>query len=98
MPVVLSPITINNYGSTCNRPIAEWTKMFVDTDTPPRPAARAIRTLKSNRAFGDSVARPYLHLVDGGVADNVGMRSVLDTMEIFQALHEAGLPTPIDNV
>ncbi len=98
VPVVLSPITINHYGSTCNRAIPAWTKMFIDTDDPPRPAARAIRTLKSNRAFGDSVNRPYLHLVDGGVSDNVGMRSVLDTLEIFQALHEAGQPTPVDNV
>jgi NTE family protein len=36
--------------------------------------------------------------VDGGVSDNVGMRAVLDALEILQALHEAGQPTPLDNV
>ena len=49
-------------------------------------------------AFGDSVHRPYLHLVDGGVSDNVGMRGVLDALESLEALHEAGLPTPLDHV
>ncbi len=32
---------------------------------------------------------PTLHLVDGGVSDNVGMRGVLDALEIVEALHEA---------
>ena len=64
---------------------------------PPRPAARAIRSLKAEQAYGDRVHRPYLHLVDGGVSDNVGMRSVLDALEILEALHEAGRPTPLDS-
>ena len=98
VPVVLSSITINNYGGTCNRTAPDWVKIFLDSDNPPRPAARAIRSLKAEEAFGDSVHRPYLHLVDGGVSDNVGMRSVLDTLEVLEALHEAGLPTLFDNV
>jgi NTE family protein len=98
VPVVLSPVTINNYGGNCNRVAPAWAKPFIDSDNPPRPAARAIRSLRAEEAFGDGVHRPYLHLVDGGVSDNVGMRSVLDALEILQALHEAGMPTPIDNV
>jgi len=72
-------------------------KPFLDSDNPPRPAARAIRTLKAEQAFRDSVHRPYLHLVDGGVSDNVGMRTVLDALEILEALHEAGMPSPFDS-
>ena len=97
VPVVLSPVTINNYGGTCNRVAPAWAKPFVESDNPPRPAARAIRSLKAEEAFGDSVHRPYLHLVDGGVSDNLGMRGVLDALEILQALHEVGVPTPLDN-
>ena len=97
VPVVLSPVTINNYGGTCNRTAPAWAKPFVDSDNPPRPAARAIRSLKAEEAFGDGVHRPYLHLVDGGVSDNLGMRGVLDALEILQALHEVGVPTPLDN-
>jgi NTE family protein len=97
VPVVLSSITIKNYGGTCNAVTPAWAKPFLDSDNPPRPAARAIRSLKAEQSYGDSVHRPYLHLVDGGVSDNVGMRSVLDSLEIFESLHEAGMPTPLDS-
>ena len=97
VPVVLSSITIKNYGGTCNATNPPWTKLFLDTDNPPRPAARAIRSLHSLNAYGDGAKRPYLHLVDGGVSDNVGMRGVLDALEVLEALHEAGQPTPLDH-
>jgi NTE family protein len=35
--------------------------------------------------------------VDGGVSDNVGMRAVLDSLEILEALHEVGVPSPFDS-
>jgi NTE family protein len=97
VPVVLSPVTINNYGGTCNTITPAFLKPFIDSANPPRPAARAIRSLKAEQSFGDGVHRPYLHLVDGGVSDNVGMRAVLDALEILEALHEAGVPSPFDN-
>jgi NTE family protein len=97
VPVVLSSVTINNYGGTCNTITPGWLKPFLDSDNPPRPAARAIRALKAEQTFRDSVHRPYLHLVDGGVSDNVGMRTVLDSLEILEALHDAGVPSPFDS-
>ena len=97
VPVVLSSITMNNYGGTCNTQIPAWVKMFIDSDNPPRPAARAIRSLKTIEGYTDSVHRPYIHLVDGGVSDNVGMRGVLDALEIIEALQEAGIPTQISS-
>jgi NTE family protein len=96
VPVVLSPVTINNYGGTCNTITPAWVKPFLDSDNPPRPAARAIRSLKAEQSFSDSVHRPFLHLVDGGVSDNVGMRAALDSLEILEALHDVGQPSPLD--
>jgi len=96
VPVVLSPVTFNNYGGTCNSITPPWLKPFLDADNPPRPAARAIRSLKAEQAFSDGAHRPYLHLVDGGVSDNVGMRAVLDTLEVLEALHQAQVPSPFD--
>jgi NTE family protein len=97
VPVVLSPVTLNNYGGTCNTKLPDWVGRFTDTDNPPRPAARAIRSLKALQAYGDGASRPFIHLVDGGVSDNVGMRGVLDSLEVLQALHEAGVKTPLDS-
>ena len=89
VPVVLSPVTLNNYGGTCGATVPGFLKPFLDADNPPRPAARAIRSLRAEEAFRDGVHRPFLHLVDGGVSDNVGMRAVLDALEILEALHDA---------
>jgi NTE family protein len=98
VPVVLSSVTINNYGGTCNYKPPYWTKRFLDSENPPRPAARVIRELREAAAFSDGARRPYIHLVDGGVSDNVGMRGVLDALQLIEALHDDGLPSPLDNV
>jgi len=98
VPVVLSSITIDNYGGTCGYQPPTWAKMFLDDPNPPRPAARTIKRLQELEAFADREHRPYLHLVDGGVSDNVGMRGVLDVLSTFEALHVAGLKTPYDHV
>ena len=98
VPVVLSTVTINNYGGTCNFNIPPWAKMFTQSANPPRPAARVIRELKEAETYTDSTKRPYIHLVDGGVSDNVGMRGVLDALQFLEALYVAGIPTPLDHV
>ena len=98
VPVVLSPVTLNNYGGTCNYVFPPWARRYIDSATPPRPAARAIRTLRDAETYLDSTKRPYIHLVDGGVSDNVGMRGVLDALAVLEALHSEGVPTPLDHV
>ena len=98
VPVVLSAVTLNNYGGSCKYETPAWVKMFTQSEDPPRPAARAIRELNEARVLADGVNRPYIHLVDGGVSDNVGMRGVLDALQLLEALHAAGVPTPLDHV
>jgi NTE family protein len=98
VPVVLSSITIDNYGGTCGYRPPAWTKNFLGNPDPPRPAARTVKRLEELDAFADRGRRPYLHLVDGGVSDNVGMRGVLDVLSTFEALHAAGQKTPYDHV
>jgi NTE family protein len=95
VPVVLTPVTLNNYGGSCQRTPPAWVTKFTESDEPPRPAARAIRALRAQEGMARGAERPYLHLVDGGVSDNVGMRGVLDALEVSEALQESGIPTPI---
>ncbi len=98
VPVVLSSITIDNYGGTCGYRPPPWAKLFLDNPEPPRPAARTVKRLQELEAFADREHRPFLHLVDGGVSDNVGMRGVLDVLSTFESLHAAGQKTPYDHV
>ena len=98
VPVVLSPVTIDNRGGTCGASLPAWAQRFVNSADPPRPAARAIRSLKSLEAYADGASRPYIHLVDGGVSDNLGMRGVLDALELMEALYDVGAPNALDRV
>jgi NTE family protein len=98
VPVVLSPVTIDNRGGSCGASLPAWAQRFVASSDPPRPAARAIRTLKSLEAYADGARRPYIHLVDGGVSDNLGMRGVLDALALMEALYDAGAPNRLDRV
>jgi NTE family protein len=98
VPVVLSPVTINNYGGTCGAKLPAWMEYFANSEEPPRPASRAIRELHDAAIYRDSAKHPYVHLVDGGVSDNLGMRGVLDALSFLEALRDAGLPSPLDHV
>lgn len=98
VPVVLSSVTFNNYGGTCGYQPPAWVSLFLDNPDPPRPAARAIRRLQEIEDLGDSKQRPFLHLVDGGVSDNLGLRGVLEIVEAFEALQALGQKTPLDHV
>jgi NTE family protein len=44
VPVVLSPLTINNYGGSCRYVHPEWVEPFVNNPEPPRPARRSTPT------------------------------------------------------
>ena len=98
VPVILSSVTIDNYGGSCAYEPPSWARVFSDHADPPRPASRTIKRLQELQAFADREKRPYLHLVDGGVSDNIGMRGVLDVLSTYEALHAAGMKTPYDHV
>lgn len=81
VPVVLSPVTLNNYGGNCNFQYPFWVKAVANPDTRVRPAGRAYQRYLEMQEFQNSKDRPYIHLVDGGVSDNIGVRGVLEFLE-----------------
>lgn len=97
VPVVLSPLTINNYGGSCGKKMPLWFVPFLKQQNPPRPAARSFERIRELNALMDG-GDPYLHLVDGGISDNLGLRSGLEVFNWMEALHEAGHDTPLDHV
>ncbi len=70
VPIVLSPLTLRNYGDQCPESMASVTATTADY--------RARLLLSTARSYRDSAARPYIHLVDGGLSDNLGVRQLLD--------------------
>lgn len=81
VPVVLSPVTFNNYGGQCNYQYPAWVKDVADPKTRKRPDARAYQHYLDMKSLQDSDSRPFIHLVDGGVSDNIGVRGILEALE-----------------
>jgi len=98
VPVVFSPVTYDNYGGTCGYREPAWLAVIANPQHPVRPAARTIRYFNDLRAYEDGKARPYIHVVDGGVGDNLGLRGVLDVMDLTEALRMLGMPSVLDGV
>ncbi len=98
VPVVLSPVTLNNYGGTCDYREPAWVKRIAGLDRSQRPAARVLQQITDMRAYTDSADRPYIHLVDGGISDNLAMRGIIDILDAYAAQRLAELPTPLDRL
>jgi len=81
VPVVLSALTYDNYGGTCGYQYPAWFDAVTRSEGRARPTARAFQRYLAMESFQDSKDRPYIHLVDGGVADNIGVRGIIDTLE-----------------
>ncbi|MEJ8820571.1 patatin-like phospholipase family protein [Variovorax humicola] len=85
VPVVLSPVTYRNYGGHCGAVMPAWVRDVTDPVSRARPSGRALLRYQDMQAFEDSANRPYLHVVDGGVADNLGLRGVIEALEEVEA-------------
>jgi len=81
VPVALSPVTFNNYGGHCGFRFPAWILEEAANPGPYADTGRAQRRLQQLKELENSEARPYLHLVDGGVSDNVAMRGIIELLE-----------------
>lgn len=82
VPMALSPMTLKNHNDTCQRPP-------LDVNDTARDDYR-VRLLRENqRSYLDARTRPYIHLVDGGLADNLGLRTLLDRSQADGGLRKA---------
>src|SRR6185369_6528796 len=76
-PILLSPVTLRNYAGSCDSPERGWIQAAL--------ANRATSTRRRNqaleaRSYLDSTNRPFIHLLDGGLADNLGLRGPLEAI------------------
>ena len=78
VPVIFSPITLENHAGRCGYQPPAWVAEALRDEALSRRkfAARDILDLQ------DRNKRPWLHLVDGGISDNLGMRAFYDTLSI----------------
>ena len=76
VPGALTPITLKNYGGSCGCALPEWVGPALKQD-----AGRMSRRAVVLTSYQDAKSRPYIHLVDGGVSDNIGLQPVIDYLQ-----------------
>jgi NTE family protein len=87
VPGLLSPISLESYAGRCGYQTSPWiTRAAADERSTARRAEA--RTLLS---YIEGGKRPWLHLVDGGIADNLGLRSFYNRVSLAGGL-EAAFP------
>lgn len=72
VPLLLSPMTVKNYAGSCPAPALLYTGERTNANL----SARLLKLIAGS--YRNAEERPYIHLVDGGVVDNLGVRSLLD--------------------
>jgi NTE family protein len=80
VPGVLSPLTLRNYAGSCGYEPPDW---FQEALKNRRSDPRGAQVARDFNSYLDSEKRQYVHLVDGGVADNLGMTVTLERLAVM---------------
>jgi NTE family protein len=75
VPGLLSPITLQNHAGECGYQASGTLKEALASRA---SDPRRYRAAKAYSDYQDVEARPYIHLVDGGISDNLGLRASLE--------------------
>lgn len=91
VPVLLSPTTLKNFALDCRE------RGIVATVGANSGDSYRVRMFRAQaNSYLDASRRPYIHLVDGGLADNLGVRTLLDRAlaggGLGKTFTEAGVP------
>jgi NTE family protein len=75
VPGIFSPLLLENHAGTCGYPYPTWIEEALANPTKSR---RRYHEARSAKTYLDREKRPYVFLVDGGVADNIGARRIME--------------------
>ena len=88
VPLVFAPLTINNNGGNCGYRLPEQVVDAVTDDNGGDKLQQQTRlemVMQNIMNYQDGKNRPYIHLLDGGLTDNLGLRSLLDMSDLYRA-------------
>ena len=86
VPVLLSPVTLQNFAGRCAFQAPEWMAQALKSRTSDPRRYQAAQALAS---YMNAKERPYIHLVDGGISDNLGMRALLESVSAAGGVESA---------
>jgi NTE family protein len=77
LPLVLSPISLKNYAGQCGYQVPAWLK---EEKRKGHLSAQRVGAQRANEllSYLDIEKRPYIHLLDGGLSDNMALRGLIE--------------------
>ena len=92
VPGAFSSIILKNYAGTCDYQLPEWAVKALEGKT---TSTRQYHYAKNLKAYLDVENYPYIHLFDGGISDNLGIRAIINatlpTGDMWKKLKEVNL-------
>jgi NTE family protein len=75
VPILFSSVTIRNYAGSCGFKIPAWAEKALQEE---QTESRTYHVATRLSRYLDSETIPYIHLYDGGLTDNLGLRPFID--------------------
>lgn len=85
VPGAFSPVILKNYARNCKTNVPSWMKEALKN---PDPGSRTYHISASAISYLDQDKKPYLYLVDGGITDNLGLRTIIDIVSATGGLYD----------
>lgn len=82
VPIVFGPVVLKNYGGRCGYKRPSWVQPTLSGPQDQSWSLRAQRHAADVDSYLDSspeTGRPWIHLIDGGISDNLGLRGPLES-------------------
>ena len=94
VPVLFNPVVVENYPE-CGSELPDWLKAAKKRTADNPELASVVKGLET---YFDRDQRKYVHFVDGGITDNLGLRAVYDIIEVTGGIntyhHKYDRPPP----
>jgi NTE family protein len=81
VPGVFAPVGFDNFAGSCGFDLRANVTRVMGAGVAKENIGRTTLRDHELAALQDSVAHRYLHLIDGGLSDNVGLRTLLEGLE-----------------
>jgi len=79
VPGIFSPIVLINYTNNCRKEVPAWIK---DALKKPDQSSRKYHMAVSANSYLNQNKKPFLYLIDGGITDNLGLRTIIDIVTL----------------
>jgi NTE family protein len=83
LPPLLTPISFENRGGSCGRKTPAWQAAAEAAADGSETPGRALLRARALQSYEDP-ARPYVHVFDGGLSENLGLAEVIRALEILK--------------